>query len=64
MFRTKPLPARLLRLSAICGCVAPVLFVGLVIVLGMLEPGYNHRTQMMSVFWSFDLGAKSSRVIF
>jgi hypothetical protein len=47
--KTKPVPARLLRLSAICGCVAPVLFAGLVIVLGALEPGYDHRTQMMSV---------------
>jgi hypothetical protein len=46
---TKPLPPRLLRLSALCGCVAPVLFAGLVIVLGALEPGYDHRTQMMSV---------------
>jgi hypothetical protein len=46
---TDPLSTRVLRLSAICGCVAPVLFAGLVILLGALEPGYDHRTQMMSV---------------
>lgn len=47
--KTNPDSSRVLSLSAICGCIAPVLFAGLVIFLAMLEPGYDHRTQMMSV---------------
>ena len=47
--KTNPDTSRVLSLSAICGCIAPILFAALVIVLGMLEPGYNHRTQMMSI---------------
>ncbi len=31
------------------GIVAPVLFASLIIVLGLLEPGYSHRTETMSV---------------
>ena len=42
-------PGRAQRLLAICGMVAPILFAGLVIVLGLLEPGYSHRTRTMSV---------------
>jgi hypothetical protein len=34
---------------AFAGILAPVLYVGMVIILGMLEPGYNQRTMMMSV---------------
>ena len=34
---------------SLSGIAAPVLFTGLVLGLGLLEPGYNHMTQMMSV---------------
>ena len=34
---------------SISGIIAPLLFVILVLGLGMLEPGYNHLTQMMSI---------------
>jgi hypothetical membrane protein len=34
---------------SISGVIAPVLFITLVIGLGMLEPGYSHMTEMMSV---------------
>lgn len=36
-------------LLACCGIAAPILFAGLVIVLGFLEPGYDHRTETMSI---------------
>jgi hypothetical membrane protein len=36
-------------LLASAGIIAPILFAGLVIVLGLLEPGYDHRTEMMSI---------------
>jgi hypothetical protein len=34
---------------ALAGILAPVLYVSLVTVLGMLEPGYDQRTMMMSI---------------
>lgn len=37
------------RLLALAGVAAPILFVGLILVLGALEPGYDHRTDTMSV---------------
>ncbi len=37
------------KLFAIFGIIAPILFFGIVIILGSLEPGYNHATRMMSV---------------
>jgi hypothetical membrane protein len=41
-----------LRLYALCGVVAPILFVLMVVVEGALVTGYNHMTQQVS-----DLGA-------
>ena len=41
-----------LRLYALCGVIAPILFVLMVIVEGLLVPGYSHMTQQIS-----DLGA-------
>jgi hypothetical membrane protein len=37
------------KLFAISGILAPILFFGIVIILGLLESGYNHATRMMSV---------------
>ncbi|NIM58158.1 MAG: DUF998 domain-containing protein [Candidatus Aminicenantes bacterium] len=37
------------NLFALSGILAPILFFGIVIILGLLEPGYNHATRMMSV---------------
>ncbi len=34
---------------SLSGVIAPLLFIILVLGLGMLEPGYNHLTQMMSI---------------
>ena len=34
---------------SIAGIMAPVLWFGLVIILGLLEPGYSHMTKTMSV---------------
>ncbi|MFX1533568.1 MAG: DUF998 domain-containing protein [Promethearchaeota archaeon] len=34
---------------SIPGIITPILYFGLIIVLGALEPGYNHLTTMMSV---------------
>jgi hypothetical membrane protein len=36
-------------LEFIPGIVTPILYFGLIILLGALEPGYNHLTTMMSV---------------
>jgi hypothetical membrane protein len=44
-----PADVRAQPLLAIAGIVAPLLWAGLVIVLGLLEPGYSHRTHMMSI---------------
>jgi hypothetical membrane protein len=41
-----------LRLYALCGVIAPIFFVLMVIVEGFLVPGYSHMSQQMS-----DLGA-------
>jgi len=41
-----------LRLYALCGVIAPIFFVLMVIVEGFLVPGYSHMTQQIS-----DLGA-------
>lgn len=34
---------------AIAGIIAPVLYISMVIILGLLEPGYSQRTMMMSI---------------
>ena len=34
---------------AIAGILAPILWFSLVIILGLLEPGYSHMTKMMSI---------------
>jgi len=34
---------------SLAGILAPVLYVSMVILLGLLEPGYNQRTMMMSI---------------
>ena len=34
---------------AIAGIVAPILYISAAITLGLLEPGYSHRTMMMSI---------------
>lgn len=49
IIRTQMNKNQLLRTSALAGIVAPILYVGLVLILGLLEPGYNHLTDMMSV---------------
>jgi hypothetical protein len=36
-------------MTAIAGILAPVLYISMVILLGLLEPGYSQRTMMMSV---------------
>jgi len=41
-----------LRLYALCGVIAPIFFVLMVIVEGLLVPGYSHMSQQVS-----DLGA-------
>jgi hypothetical protein len=48
-------PSSTQNLLAISGMFAPVLLVSLVIGLSLLEPEYNHRTDMMSI-----LGGKSN----
>jgi len=37
------------RKLAAAGIIAPILYVGQVVIFGLLEPGFNHRTTMMSV---------------
>ncbi len=34
---------------AIAGIVAPILYISVATILGLLEPGYSHRTMMMSI---------------
>ena len=34
---------------SISGIIVPLLFITLVVGLGMLEPGYSHKTEMMSI---------------
>ncbi len=34
---------------AIAGIVAPILYISAAIILGLLEPGYSHKTMMMSI---------------
>ena len=36
-------------IAALAGMLAPALYIGMVILLGLLEPGYNQRTMMMSL---------------
>lgn len=45
-FGTKP--DNTLRLLAACGVIGPILFTSIVIILGLLRPGYNHVSQTMS----------------
>lgn len=35
--------------AAIAGITSPILYIGMVIILGLFEPGYNQRTMMMSI---------------
>lgn len=37
-----------LRLLAICGIIGPILYTSVLIIVGLLRPGYNHVTQYMS----------------
>lgn len=48
------MPRSRLRLYAICGVIAPIFFVLMLVVEGFLVTGYSHMTQQMS-----DLGAYS-----
>ncbi len=34
---------------ALSGILTPFLYVGLILILGLLEPGYSHATEMMSI---------------
>lgn len=34
---------------AIAGIVAPILYISVAIIMGLLEPGYRHKTMMMSI---------------
>lgn len=43
-----PLPPRTIRLLALCGMAAPLLFGLTVAIAGYLRPGYSHSTQVMS----------------
>lgn len=43
------LKKKLISYSALAGNVAPIFYVVLVIVLGLLESGFSHRTDMMSI---------------
>ena len=36
-------------IKAIAGILVPILYISMVIILGLLEPGYNQRTMMMSI---------------
>jgi len=51
MIERDPAKARrsaLLRLSAACGVLAPVIYALVIFVLGLLTPGYSQITQLMS----------------
>jgi hypothetical membrane protein len=37
------------KLQAIAGIIAPVIYFSIVIILGLLEPGYSHMTKTMSI---------------
>jgi hypothetical protein len=34
---------------ALAGILAPILYISMVIIMGLIEPGYNQRTMMMSI---------------
>jgi hypothetical protein len=34
---------------AIAGIIAPILYISVATIMGLLEPGYSHRTMMMSI---------------
>jgi hypothetical membrane protein len=40
---------KLHTMAALAGILAPILYIGMVIILGLLEPGYSQRTMMMSI---------------
>jgi hypothetical membrane protein len=48
MSRGSTQPACTQRLLAICGIIGPILFAIVVIILGLLRPGYDHITQSIS----------------
>ena len=37
------------RWLAIAGIIAPILYISVATIMGLLEPGYSHRTMMMSI---------------
>jgi len=39
---------------AFCGVIAPILFTSVVLILGFIQPEYNHVTQYMSEFGAVD----------
>lgn len=44
----------LIRFSAVCGILSPVIFAFLTAVLGMLEPGYSHTAEVVSMLGATD----------
>lgn len=54
--------ASVVRLLAICGIVAPILFTTVVVVLGSLQPGYSHLSQTISSLGSEQLGAAHAAI--
>lgn len=48
MARNKTQPGSIQRMLAICGIVGPILYTIVLIIIGLLRPGYNHLTQPMS----------------
>jgi len=48
MSRSSTRQASTQRLLAICGIIAPILYAIVVIILGLLRPGYDHIAQSMS----------------
>ena len=50
---------KIYRLLAIPEIIVPFLYISLVIILGALEPRYNHLTMMMSM-----IGIVSSKIFF
>ena len=52
-------PATILRITATCGLVGPVILVAVLIILGALYPGYSHISQTMSVLGAVDAPHKA-----
>lgn len=45
---TKHQPDRILSVLAFCGIIGPIIYAIVLIILGLLRPGYSHITQSMS----------------